>query len=210
VACAWVAAGVVVVAAAEEPCDPEAAGAGWPAGASCPAANAWARAAAAVGEDAGWPVVEAGVALAPACAVLEEDGSFCAWVASGLAVLSLAGVDCPLAGELVPVEGSDSPAANMSGVTGAGGAAGVPFDPTAGVMAEFGSADAVSAGVAAAGAATGTSTATAAAAAASAAADGSVPFVWSVFDEDFEELVPSPESVFESVEPDAVWLWSSA
>ncbi len=133
-------------------------------------------AAVALGEDACWPVVEAGVAVAAACAVVEEEGSFCAWVASGLAVLSLAGGDCPLAGELVPVEGSDNPDANMSGVTGAGAAAGVPFDPTAGRLAEFGSADVVSAGVVADGAARGTSPATAAAAA-SAAAAGSVPFV---------------------------------
>jgi hypothetical protein len=149
-------------------------------------------------------VVDDCAALAAACAVSDEDGLFCAWVASELVALSLARVDCPVAGAFVPVEGSDSPAANISGVMGVGAAAGDPFDPTAGVLAEFEPADVVSAGAAAAGTAIGTSTAIAAAAAAV-----SVLSPWSDFDEDFDEFAPSFELVLESVEPDAAWVLSS-
>lgn len=68
----------------------------------------------------------------------------------------------------------------------------------------------VGAGVAAA--ATGTSAATAAAAAATAAADVPLGSVWSVCDEDFEELAPpsEPELESESVESDAAWPLSLA
>jgi len=117
----------------------------------------------------------------------------------------LAGVDGASAGELGALGGSERPAANISGVRGTGGPAGVAFDPMAGVLALW-SADAVSAGVGAAGMAMGMMAARAAAA----AADWSDAFVWSVCEEDFEELALSPEPVseFESAEPEVVWALS--
>ncbi len=169
--------------------------------------SVWPSAAAAVGEATGWLLAGPGAGLVEVCAASDAGGFDCAWPASEPIVPASGAVDCPFAGE-AGVDGSGSPAANMSGVGATGAPDGVALEPIAGVpLAALWSVGAVSPVVGAAGAATGTSAARAAAAAAAAAAEGSLTFVWPVCDEGFEDLPPlfAPEFEFESAAPEAVW-----